>query len=263
MAKSRFVMFVALLGLGAAAAPFGQTPVPPPGQQGKPATGFIAGTVVDSAGRPIPEAMVSITGALAGGRAMALPGVIADERGRYFFRNVAPGIYRLQASKTGYGAIRSGMQFVVELADGERVVDRRIRLAKVASIAGTVRDTAGDPVVGTEILLFRRTIVNGRQGLQSSMRGVKTDDRGPVPAAEPDGRRLSRLRMPSRSESARSTVADDAGIRAAQFAERGGPRAQSRRRRRLAGRDTAHLCADISPGRQIRSPRSSCHARRR
>ena len=171
-------MLVALLGLGAGAAPFGQAPVPPPGQQVTPATGFIAGVVIDSGGRPIPEAMVSMSGAPAGGRGMAMPGVIADERGRFFFRNVAAGVYRLQASKAGYGAIRSGVQFVVEVADGERVVDGRIRLARVASIAGIVRDTAGDPVVGTEILLFRRTIVNGRQGLQSTIRGVKTDDRG-------------------------------------------------------------------------------------
>jgi hypothetical protein len=65
----------------------------------------------------------------------------------------------------------------IELADGERVTDWRVRLPKLSSLSGTLRDETGDPVVGTDVILARRSVVNGRQSWQPAGR-ARSDDRG-------------------------------------------------------------------------------------
>ena len=48
---------------------------------------------------------------------------------------------------------------------------------KLATVAGSVRDDAGDPVVGNEIRIFRRTITDGQAAWR--LNGLtRTDDRG-------------------------------------------------------------------------------------
>ena len=150
-----------------------------PGQQQPPiaGTGFIAGQVVDSAaGRPIPEAQVQIVARnTPGARGVAVPAIVADAQGRFFFRGLVPGTYSLLANQTGYAAVR---QALIEVADNERVLDAVVRLTKLATVTGSLRDSAGDPVVGTEVLAFQRTFTSGRLVLQPLVRGVKSDDRG-------------------------------------------------------------------------------------
>ena len=141
-------------------------------------TGFVAGQVVDSVtGRPIPEAQVSLLARtlLTAGRAVAIPPLVADPQGRFFFRGLAPGAYIVMASQRGYSLLRSPM---IDVADNERVLDAIVRLTRLATVTGFIRDSAGDPVVGIEILAFLQVYSNGRPALQTVLRGVKSDDRG-------------------------------------------------------------------------------------
>lgn len=187
--RLRFVVMLGVLALGAGAWPIAQVVQQPPGPPGAPGTqpasgtGFISGQVVDlPSGRPIPEATVNMLG-----RGQMPPGqpvgrgsaqqqsLVTDSQGRFYFARLPNGTYTISATKPGYAAARTVTS--VELTDAERVTDIKIRLALLATITGTVRDTAGDPVVGTTMLAFRRSSVEGRQGWQQFGRAV-TDDRG-------------------------------------------------------------------------------------
>src|SRR5262249_52059407 len=145
--------------------PSGQTMggSPAVGQQPPAAgTGFIAGQVVDAAtGRPVAEVSVNAAGrgAPGGGRGAVTPAVIADAQGRFFFRNLAQGNYTLTANKPGYTMMRPS---IVELADAERTLDVRIRVSRLGAISGALRDSAGDPVVGTSVVAFLRSFSTGR-----------------------------------------------------------------------------------------------------
>lgn len=186
-ARFRFGLLLATFALAAGAWPSGQVgsiAPGPPGAQQPPATGtgFIAGQVVDAAtGRPVADATVTLlrlSVVVGAGRGIVGPStVVTDPSGRYFFSGLPAGSYALRGERTGYVPPRT-LASGVEIGDGERVVDRRIRLVRSASITGMLRDTAGDPVVGTEVIAFRRAVVNGRASLQSVVRGVKSDDRG-------------------------------------------------------------------------------------
>jgi hypothetical protein len=153
-----------------------QGPPPPP-----TGTSLIAGQVVDaSSRRPIDAATVSLI-PRAGSAFLASPlasPVVVDSQGRFFFGSLPAGSYSLQVVKPGYSAAAiANLSRVVEVAAGERVTDVRIRLVKLASLGGTVRDDSGDPVVGTGVIAFRRTQVNGRAILRPVGQG-RTDDRG-------------------------------------------------------------------------------------
>ena len=98
------------------------------------------------------------------------PQILTDNEGRFAFMNLTRGNYTLTATKSGYtagayGRVRpGGPNRPVQLDDGEKMPDATIRLFKLGSIAGTVTDDAGEPVVSTMICVYRRTLVAGRTG---------------------------------------------------------------------------------------------------
>jgi hypothetical protein len=176
-------------------------------------TGLIMGQVVDAgSGQPVPGAVVSIGGAGApapapagaqqmlsftsvnGGPPVAMggnpaggagvPRVLADAQGRFAFRNLPKGTFNLQAVKPGYidgayGRLRpSGSAQSMDLNDGERVGDVKIRLFRAASISGVVLDDTGEPVVGVSLRAYRRNVVAGRRLLGAAGATAQTDDRG-------------------------------------------------------------------------------------
>jgi hypothetical protein len=66
----------------------------------------------------------------------------------------------------------------VDLADGATITDARLQLMKLGTIGGTVRDDGGDPVVGVDVLAFRRASVQGRPPVLAGDGRSRTDDRG-------------------------------------------------------------------------------------
>jgi hypothetical protein len=141
-----------------------------PSQQ--PPTAVVAGRVIDtSSGRPIADVVVT----LAGVRQAPRP-VITDARGRFVFAGLTGGTISLSATRVGYVSA-SPIARAFPVKAGERLTDLTIRLSPLSSISGTVRDDAGDPVVGVEVIAFRRAIVNGRPELRRAGQ-VATDDRG-------------------------------------------------------------------------------------
>ena len=177
--------------------------VPTPGGQAltqtpsnrKPA-GLVVGQVVDAAtSRPVAAAIVTIAPAVTGAdRPPASPvsspnrRVVADDQGRFLFRDLAKGAYLFSAAAPGYlnGGYGQrqpgGTTQPFALAEDERAGDVTVRLWKAATVGGTVSDDAGGPVVGVWVSIARREFAGGRLQLSvpESWWAYKpvTDDRG-------------------------------------------------------------------------------------
>jgi hypothetical protein len=101
---------------------------------------------------------------------------MADEQGRFLFRDVSPGAYSLMASQLGYvageygkhwpsgsGDIFSQVRRTLEVADGEQIRDVTIRMWRRGEISGRVLDERGDPVVGMKVIGLTVTSAAGRR----------------------------------------------------------------------------------------------------
>jgi hypothetical protein len=188
-----FLVPVILAGVSLLAAPQGQRGAPPPGappQQPPKGTSVIAGQVIDS-GTNLPIAGATIMmnprlAARAGGPGPAAAGpirLITGADGRFVIRDLLKGSYVINANADGYlggstGQPRPGATSEpVDVGDGERVTDVRIRLWKNAAITGTVVDEAGEPAVVTPVRVYRRVAVAGRVRYTPTAYAT-TDDRG-------------------------------------------------------------------------------------
>ena len=162
-------------------------------------TSLIVGRVIDPAsGKGVSGAIVTLNGGPSRAVTPQQPGmppappappppppqILTDNDGRFAFMNLTRGNYTLTATKSGYtaggyGRVRpGGPTRPVQLDDGEKMPDATIRLFKLGSIAGTVTDDAGEPVVSTMIRVYRRTLLSGRRVLTPAGGQTTTDDRG-------------------------------------------------------------------------------------
>jgi hypothetical protein len=103
--------------------------------------------------------------------------LITDGQGRFVFGSLPAGTFTMSATRTGYLPPRAAPQVFVDLGNAEKVVDARVRLTRVASLSGILRDEVGDPVVGTDVLVIRREVINGRPSLVTAGK-ARSDDRG-------------------------------------------------------------------------------------
>jgi hypothetical protein len=162
---------------------------PPPQPSG---SGVIAGRVVDAASNQ-GVADVAVTALLSkdvppdgtfGGR----HAILTDAEGRFVLRGLPAGRYQVSARRAGYLENRFGSDSPggegrpIVLTDDGRYVDAEIRIWKPATIAGTIRDEAGDPIIGLEVRALKRTLTAGRWRFGEYYSNIKydarTDDRG-------------------------------------------------------------------------------------
>jgi hypothetical protein len=175
-----FLFLLAVLGAGLAPDAFQQTP-----QQSR-GTGILAGRILDAFGAPVANAVVwSVAGPapLTPGRGQQGDRVSTNADGRFAFIGLAPGPYRLEASKPGWLSGASGRRrpgggsTPIDLADGERRNDLAITMWRTAVIGGRVTDDNGDPLIGAEVRAMRQQYVAGRPHYETPIR-ARTDDRG-------------------------------------------------------------------------------------
>lgn len=155
-----------------------------------PRTGLIVGQVRDATtGAAVGEAIVQL--ALQGS---SFGRVMADADGRFFFSQLPPGNYFLEAVKEGYTPGRFGQRRPwgqsqpLTLGPGGRLADADLRVWKHAVIGGTVLDEAGEPVVGVTVRALVKEPIGGRQSFGS--REVLSDL---APTATTDDRGIFRL----------------------------------------------------------------------
>jgi hypothetical protein len=166
-------------------------------------TGLILGRVVDAeTNQPISGVLINLAGGadVPGPSPAGIPWrLLNDAQGRFVFRNLPRGSYRITATaggngfspsgyfitgvghpigaylNGGFGQLRPGGALeTIDLGEGERIPEVVIRLWRGAAIEGTVRDEAGEPLVGMAVAAVRRStdgrLINGPT--------TTTDDRG-------------------------------------------------------------------------------------
>ena len=140
------MMIAALL----AALSFSQTP-------GQAATGRLAGRVtMEGANTPIAGAQVVL---IPYGRAtigMPPPQVLTDQDGRFVFENVAPGVYRLNARKTGFAPLLEPGRATTATVTAGQTLSLDLRLQRGSAIAGKILDSSGEPMTGLRVMAMRR-----------------------------------------------------------------------------------------------------------
>ena len=163
----------------------------PPTQSG---TALILGQVVDGSNER-PMAGVVVTLNLAAATPAPAPvslqtstppprRAITDSNGRFVFRELPAGRYGFSIGSAsglligGYGMRRpGGTTQPLELAEGQRAGDVSLRAWRYGSVAGTVVDQDGEPIVETRVTLLRAEIVAGHRRYRVGPTTM-TDDRG-------------------------------------------------------------------------------------
>ncbi|MBW8866346.1 MAG: carboxypeptidase regulatory-like domain-containing protein [Acidobacteria bacterium] len=96
------------------------------------------------------------------------PETVTDAAGRYAFRNIAPGRYRLSAHKEGFALpVDEAALPIVDLAGGE-VTDVEVLVQRGGVISGTVLSPSGEPIVNASVgaLLKRLDLTASPSGLR-------------------------------------------------------------------------------------------------
>src|SRR5437867_11918755 len=104
--------------------------------------------------------------------------------GKFVFNNVAPGSYRLIATRSGgyvpaeYGQRSpTGEGIPFGLAAGQKMTGVQLAMAPTGSISGRVYDRDGEPVGNAQVQALRSIYRDGRKTL-TIVQSVQTDDRG-------------------------------------------------------------------------------------
>jgi hypothetical protein len=144
-------------------------------------TGVIRGRVIDTDTRePLRRVRVSLS-CLDSALSRAMP---SDLEGRYEFRQLPAGRYRLFFSKNSYVSLEFGQRRPlqagrpIELADRQVLEKLDMALPRGGVITGRVTDDLGDAVAGVFVVVMRRTISEGRVQLTPFGRPSETDDLG-------------------------------------------------------------------------------------
>jgi len=150
----------------------GPPPIPllplTPGEQGT----VVHGRVVSATGGVVAGATVRLSPQARREGASTL----SDRDGRFAFADVAPGVFVIGASKTGYSSDTMPLgRTITVTATG---ATRELTLTPWSSVTGRVLDELGDPVQGALMQLLRLQFQDGRRRLVSAGYTRTTDDRG-------------------------------------------------------------------------------------
>ncbi len=163
-----------------------------------PRSALVVGQVLDAGtGSPISGVLVEISvqatlsppafpGSIpaASNQLTETPRVLTGSDGRFVFRKLPKGSFRLTAVKPGYlngayGRRRpAGDAQILVLFDGQKAGGLRIYLWRHSAVSGVVVDEAGEPVVGIQMRAFLRTIQAGQRRFVTAGTVGWTDDRG-------------------------------------------------------------------------------------
>jgi len=164
-----------------------QTPVPQSRPLGK---GVVEGTVLAAGtNEPIEDAVVILAHLARTASAAGLPdepshSMITDRQGRFVFKDLDAGVYRLAFESNGYVRQEYGQRVfpgsgaMLDLAKDQELRNLVVRMTRTASIRGRIVDENKQPVAGVPVELIRSGYYrNGERGLEP-YGTVHTDDRG-------------------------------------------------------------------------------------
>jgi len=114
-----------------------------------------------------------------------MPSTRTNQDGRFVFRNLKPGTYRLLAARGGgeyypveygqHGPKGHGHNF--QLAESQTMKDIRLEMAATGAISGRVFDADGAPVGRVQVMALEASYQSGQRTLKI-VQARDTDDRG-------------------------------------------------------------------------------------
>jgi len=112
------------------------------------------------------------------------PPVQTDSQGRFAFSNIEPGTYKLIFSGSGFARQDYGQRgpggagIPIVLAPAQARNDIVMRMTQVSAVSGRIADSAGRPVAGVPVQLFRFAYdESGKRNVQR-VSAAQSDDRG-------------------------------------------------------------------------------------
>lgn len=155
-----------------------QASATPQGQQ-PPPTSTIEGSVVKvGTTEAVPKARVTLSVAQGNG---APQGVTADSEGRFAFRNVAAGQYRLTAARDAYVTSSYGQRgpngsgTTITVSPQQPLKDLQIAMTPTGAIAGRVVNRDGEPVGNANVQALRYSYQEGRRSLVTVQTATTND----------------------------------------------------------------------------------------
>jgi len=109
---------------------------------------------------------------------------VTDRNGRFAFRNVQPGSYRMAAARNGYARQEYGQRVfggqgrVLTVTADQRVETITISLTPAGTVTGAVRDSSGEAIAGLQVQLLRPVYNASGQRTVIVAGADQTDDRG-------------------------------------------------------------------------------------
>ena len=107
-----------------------------------------------------------------------------DDQGKFQFKEVEEGPYRVAAARNGFARQEYGQRsfnrpgIVVNIRAGQQVNDVSFRLIPASTISGRVMDTNGEPLAGITVQALRSTYdATGKRTLQPAS-SARTNDLG-------------------------------------------------------------------------------------
>jgi hypothetical protein len=150
-------------------------------QAAQPRPAVLQGRVV-RLGTGTPVAHASVVAARVGGLQADYRTAVADETGRFAFRDVSSGTYRVYATREGYLQAEYGRRpagtsgIPIVLGDGQTSPDIVISMTPTGAIAGRVTDR-GRPARNVWVRALKARYFDGERSL-SVVEWARTDDRG-------------------------------------------------------------------------------------
>jgi 5-hydroxyisourate hydrolase-like protein (transthyretin family) len=114
----------------------------------------------------------------------AAPPTLSDDKGKFVFRDLDPGLYRITFAKNGYVRHEygqrslSGQGMPFRLAAGQAMKDIAIRLTPTGTIVGRVFNEVGRPLANAPVELIRNTYNAAGQKIVQTVNSTVTNDRG-------------------------------------------------------------------------------------
>jgi hypothetical protein len=132
-------------------------------------------------------AVVAVSPTAGGGPASpsaTIPAIVTDSKGKFEFKDLDPGSYRISVASNGYARTEYGQRVFgspgtpITLTPGQALKDLTISLTPAGNISGQIKDMFGQPLVGIPIQLMKPSYnANGQRSFQSAGT-ARTNDRG-------------------------------------------------------------------------------------
>jgi Carboxypeptidase regulatory-like domain len=134
--------------------------------------GSIEGIVSNAgSGEPLSKALVELVPA---DNDASTPDVATTSPdGKFTFRNIQPGRYRLSAARAGY--VQVDYKRILTVSPGRQVTDIRFALPQTGTIYGRIIDRSGQPLANATVRAMKNSYSYGQRSLKTEQTAITND----------------------------------------------------------------------------------------